>query len=115
MRLILILLSFFTTCSCQTLYTDIPKGTTSDESITQLVLDYRKTAKKKVIGTIQNKSNRRIYDIWIKITHTQRDGSTKTERFIVPKVNPYESCPFKRITKVEDVVEMSLQIQSSHY
>jgi len=115
MRLLQILLLLFIFCSCQNLYTDIPKGTTSDESIAQLVLDYRMLSSDKVMGTIQNKSKRRILDVRVRIHATNINNSTTIEHFVIAKINPYQNYKFKKIINDAEAVEMVLEIQSSHY
>jgi hypothetical protein len=115
MRLLLLLLLSFIFCSCQNLYTNIPKGTTSDESITQLSLDYRMLSFDKVIGTIQNNSERRILDVRVRINILNLNGSNSIEHFVIAKINPYQNYKFKKIINDVEAVEMVLEIQSSHY
>nr|WP_294858519.1 hypothetical protein [uncultured Fluviicola sp.] len=115
MRLITLLFLLFLLNSCQTLYTDIPKGTTSDESITQLVLDYRMISSDKVVGTIQNNSKNRILDIRVKISISNLNAPGTTEHFVITKINPYQNYKFKKTVESAEAVEMVLQIQSSHY
>lgn len=110
-----ILLLLFVVSSCQTLYTDIPKGTTSDESITQLKLEYRTLSPYKVIGTVQNNSKKRVYDVRIRIDVIHPNQSVSTEHFVIAKINPYQNHTFKKTTEDTEGVEMKLQIQSSHY
>lgn len=101
--------------SCQNLYTDIPKGTLSDESITQLVLDYRMISPDKVVGTIQNNSKQRILDVRIKITISNLNAPGSTKHFVIAKIDPYQNYKFKKRMESTEAVEMTLQIQSSHY
>ena len=115
MRTFLFLLLILVSGSCQNLYTDIPKGTTSDESITQLVLDYRMLSSDKVMGTIQNKSKRRILDVRVRIQATNINNSTTIEHFVIAKINPYQNYKFKKTISDAEAVEMVLEIQSSHY
>lgn len=110
-----LLFLLFMAASCQTLYTDIPKGTMSDESIMELKLDYRSIAFDKVIGTIQNNSKNRVYDVRIRIDITHADHSTAAEHFVIPKIDPYENYTFKKVTEDTRGIELKLQIQSSHY
>jgi hypothetical protein len=114
MRLLL-LLPVILIYSCQNLYTDIPKGTVSDESITQLVLDYRSLSPTKISGSIQNNSKNRIYDVRVRISISNRDGSASTEHFVIAKINPYQNYRFKRNLDDTQGVEATLQIQSAHY
>ncbi|TSJ41341.1 hypothetical protein [Fluviicola chungangensis] len=115
MRLLHYFLFLFICSSCQPLYTNIPKGTLSDESITQLTLDYRMISSDKVMGTIQNNSKNRVYDVRIRIDITRLDHSVSTEHFVIAKINPYQNYSFKKSTETLDGVEMTLRIQSSHY
>jgi hypothetical protein len=115
MRPILSLLLILFTGSCQNLYTDIPKGTLSDESITQLVLDYRMISSDKVVGTIQNKSKNRILDVWVKVSISNLNAPGTTKHFVIAKINPYQNYQFKKSVESTEALEMVVQIQSSHY
>ncbi|WP_343633861.1 hypothetical protein [Fluviicola sp.] len=110
-----LLLLVFIPASCQTLHTHMPKGTMSDESILELKLDYRSISTYKVIGTVQNNSKNRVYDVRVRIEIIHADQSTAVEHFVIPRINPYENYKFKKSTEDMLGTELRLQIQSSHY
>lgn len=119
MRFLLLFHLLLILFSCARFFATSAQEATGDESVNELVLDYVKWSPfeyiSKIAGSIHSKSEKKIYDVRIRISILSRTGVSSKKYFSIRQINPYENYKFEKKVAASKGDEITLQIQSSHY
>lgn len=120
MRVLLLFHLLLILFSCGRFFATSAQEAGGDESVDELVLDYVKWSSteytSRIAGSIHSKSEKKIYDVRIKISILSRTtGLVSKDYFSVRQINPYENYTFEKKVTAAKGDEITLQIQSSHY